>query len=118
VTTDAFQRILAQAPSIEDRLDRLSPLKPDARGLHAIGQPEAVGEHAEDAVPLVAAARRFAPRSAGLPATTRAGWSRSPAAAGATAAKRRLPSELVAQAVIPAVLRRPPPPDTGDGGGK
>jgi phosphoenolpyruvate synthase/pyruvate phosphate dikinase len=29
VTTDAFQRILAQAPSIEDRLDRLSRLKPD-----------------------------------------------------------------------------------------
>jgi phosphoenolpyruvate synthase/pyruvate phosphate dikinase len=31
VTTDAFQRILAQAPSIDDRLDRLSPLKPDDR---------------------------------------------------------------------------------------
>jgi rifampicin phosphotransferase len=31
VTTDAFQRILAQAPSIEDRLDRLSRLKPDDR---------------------------------------------------------------------------------------
>lgn len=31
VTTDAFQRILAQAPSIEDRLDRLSRLKPDGR---------------------------------------------------------------------------------------
>jgi phosphoenolpyruvate synthase/pyruvate phosphate dikinase len=31
VTTDAFQRILAQAPSIEDRLDRCSLLKPDDR---------------------------------------------------------------------------------------
>jgi rifampicin phosphotransferase len=31
VTTDAFQRVLAQAPSIEDQLDRLSPLKPDDR---------------------------------------------------------------------------------------
>jgi phosphoenolpyruvate synthase/pyruvate phosphate dikinase len=31
VTTDAFQRILAEAPSIDDRLDRLSPLKPDDR---------------------------------------------------------------------------------------
>jgi rifampicin phosphotransferase len=31
VTTDAFQRILVEAPSIEDRLDRLSPLKPDDR---------------------------------------------------------------------------------------
>src|SRR5258708_28686653 len=29
VTTDAFQRILAEAPSIDDRLDRLSRLKPD-----------------------------------------------------------------------------------------
>ena len=31
VTTDAFQRILAQAPSIDDRLDRFSRLKPDDR---------------------------------------------------------------------------------------
>src|SRR5215216_2762405 len=31
VTTDAFQRIMAQAPSIDDRLDRLSRLKPDNR---------------------------------------------------------------------------------------
>jgi pyruvate,water dikinase len=31
VTTDAFRRILAQAPSIDDQLDRLSPLKPDDR---------------------------------------------------------------------------------------
>src|ERR1700686_1222759 len=31
VTTDAFQRIMAQAPSIDDRLDRLSRLKPDDR---------------------------------------------------------------------------------------
>jgi phosphoenolpyruvate synthase/pyruvate phosphate dikinase len=31
VTTDAFQRILAEAPSIEDRLGRLSRLKPDDR---------------------------------------------------------------------------------------
>src|ERR1700704_1165492 len=30
VTTDAFQRIMAEAPSIDDRLDRLSRLKPDA----------------------------------------------------------------------------------------
>jgi rifampicin phosphotransferase len=28
VTTDAFQRILAEAPSVEDRLDRLSRLRP------------------------------------------------------------------------------------------
>mgnify|MGYP003579156843 CR=1 FL=1 len=31
VTTDAFQRILAEAPSIDDQLDRLSRLKPDDR---------------------------------------------------------------------------------------
>jgi phosphoenolpyruvate synthase/pyruvate phosphate dikinase len=31
VTTDAFRRILAQAPSIVDRLDRLSRLRPDDR---------------------------------------------------------------------------------------
>src|ERR1700679_835638 len=31
VTTDAFQRILAEAPSIEDRLDRLDRLAPDDR---------------------------------------------------------------------------------------
>ena len=32
VTADAFQRILAEASSIDDRLDRLSRLKPDDRG--------------------------------------------------------------------------------------
>jgi phosphoenolpyruvate synthase/pyruvate phosphate dikinase len=32
VTTDAFQQIMAEAPSIDDRLDRLSRLKPDDRG--------------------------------------------------------------------------------------
>jgi rifampicin phosphotransferase len=31
VTTDAFQRIMAEAPSLDDRLDRLSRLKPDDR---------------------------------------------------------------------------------------
>jgi rifampicin phosphotransferase len=31
VTTDAFQRVLAEAPSIEDRLDRLSRLNPGDR---------------------------------------------------------------------------------------
>jgi pyruvate,water dikinase len=32
VTTDAFGRVMAEAPSINDRLDRLSRLKPDDRG--------------------------------------------------------------------------------------
>ncbi|MGH3586603.1 MAG: rifamycin-inactivating phosphotransferase, partial [Pseudonocardia sp.] len=31
VTTDAFQRIMAEAPSLDDRLDRLSRLQPDDR---------------------------------------------------------------------------------------
>jgi pyruvate,water dikinase len=31
VTTDAFRRIMAEAPSIDERLDRLSHLKPDDR---------------------------------------------------------------------------------------
>ena len=31
VTTDAFRRVMAEAPSIDDRLDRLSRLKPDDR---------------------------------------------------------------------------------------
>src|SRR2546430_1624411 len=31
VTTDAFQRIMAEAPSIDDLLDRLSRLNPDDR---------------------------------------------------------------------------------------
>jgi pyruvate,water dikinase len=31
VTTDAFQRIMAEAPSLDDRLDQLSRLKPDDR---------------------------------------------------------------------------------------
>src|ERR671930_2131828 len=31
VTTDAFQRIMAEAPSIDDRLDRLSRLNADDR---------------------------------------------------------------------------------------
>src|SRR5207248_6299894 len=29
VTTEAFQRIMAQAPSLDDRLERLARLKPD-----------------------------------------------------------------------------------------
>src|SRR5947209_16506126 len=38
VTTDAFQRILVEAPSIDGRLDRLSGLKPDDReAIRALG---------------------------------------------------------------------------------
>src|SRR5215218_827241 len=31
VTTDAFRRVMAEAPSIDDRLDQLSRLNPDDR---------------------------------------------------------------------------------------
>src|SRR5471030_2956827 len=55
VTTDAFQRILAEAPSIDDRLNRLNRLKPDdgkairtlsaaiCRALEGIAIPEDLG---------------------------------------------------------------------------
>src|SRR5580765_7144548 len=37
VTTDVFRRIMAQAPSIDDRLDRLSRLNPnDREAIHAL----------------------------------------------------------------------------------
>src|SRR4249920_933964 len=37
VTTDAFRRVIAEAPSIDDRLDRLSRLNPDEReAIHAL----------------------------------------------------------------------------------
>src|SRR4028118_1746214 len=39
VTTEAFQRIMAEAPSTDDRLDRLSRLEPDDR--EAIRAPRA-----------------------------------------------------------------------------
>src|SRR6185369_17543984 len=40
VTTDAFQRILAEAPSIDDRLARLSLLSPDDREAIRAGSAE------------------------------------------------------------------------------
>src|SRR4028118_800191 len=46
VTTDAFQRIMAEAPSIDDRLDRLSRLKADDRG--GVRGPSAGGRRARD----------------------------------------------------------------------
>src|SRR5882724_11255900 len=37
VTTDAFRRILAEVPSIDDQLDRLSALRPaDAQAIRAL----------------------------------------------------------------------------------
>jgi pyruvate,water dikinase len=50
VTTDAFQRILAEAPSIDDRLDRLSRLKPEDR--EAIRTPSAEVRRALEGIPI------------------------------------------------------------------
>ncbi len=48
VTTDAFRRVLAEVPSLEDRLDRLSGLDPDDRDAIAVISAEirdAIGAH-------------------------------------------------------------------------
>ena len=50
VTTDAFRRIVAEAPSIDDRLDRLSALSPDDR--EAIRTLSAEIRHALEAVAI------------------------------------------------------------------
>ena len=50
VTTDAFRRIVAEAPSLDDRLDRLSALSPDDR--EAIGTLSAEIRHAVEAVAI------------------------------------------------------------------
>ena len=50
VTTDAFRRILAEAGSVDDPLDRLSRLRPDER--EAIGALSAEIRRAVEAVPL------------------------------------------------------------------
>ena len=51
VTTDAFQRIMAEAPSIDDRLDRLSCLKPDDREAIGVLSAEIRRTLAEIAIP-------------------------------------------------------------------
>src|SRR5438132_14152109 len=50
VTTDAFQRIMAEAPSLDDRLDRLSRLKPDDREAAITRSLARLGEQAAYAV--------------------------------------------------------------------
>ncbi|WP_328808388.1 rifamycin-inactivating phosphotransferase [Nonomuraea montanisoli] len=50
VTTDAFRRVLADAPSLEDRLDRLSRLAPDDRD--AIGTLSAEIRAAVEGIPI------------------------------------------------------------------
>jgi pyruvate,water dikinase len=51
VTTDAFERIMAEAPSIDDRLDRLSCLKPDDREAIRVLSAEIRRTLAEIAIP-------------------------------------------------------------------
>jgi hypothetical protein len=53
VTTDAFRRIIADARSIEDRLDRLARLDPDDRGFRCILEQDVL------LGPLVGVSRRF-----------------------------------------------------------
>jgi rifampicin phosphotransferase len=50
VTTAAFRRIMAEAPSIDDRLDRMSRLKPDDRA--AIGALSAEVRRTLDAIAI------------------------------------------------------------------
>ncbi len=75
VTTDAFQRILAQAPSIDDQLDRLSRLKPADRDairmlsadirqtLEAVAIPEDLASAITDALARLGEQAAYAVRS-------------------------------------------------------
>src|SRR5947199_7286582 len=56
VTTDAFQRILTEAPSIDDPLDRLSRLKSDDREAIRALSAEIRGIVEETAIPVDVAA--------------------------------------------------------------
>ena len=86
VTTDAFRRIMADAPSIDDRLDQLSRLDPDDR---------------ESIRTLSAEIRRILDDTA-IPTISRR---RSPALSPGSARMRRTPS---APARRPRTSRRPP----------
>jgi pyruvate,water dikinase len=75
VTTDAFRRIMAEAPSIDDRLDRLSRLNPDdreaigtlsaeiRRTLEGIAIPEAVAAAITDELARLGEQAAYAVRS-------------------------------------------------------
>ncbi len=72
VTTDAFQRILADAPSIDDRLDRLSRLNPDDReAIRALsgGDPRGRSKGSPSPTMLAAAIRRARPARRSRPPT-------------------------------------------------
>ncbi len=71
VTTDAFQRIMAEAPSIDDRLDLLSRLKPDDRESIGALSGEIRRTLEGTAIPddLAAAITARSPSSAGKPPT-------------------------------------------------
>src|SRR5581483_1314563 len=75
VTTDAFQRIMGEAPAIDDRLDRLSRLKPDDREairalsaevretIEAVGIPDDLAAAITDAVARLGEQDAYAVRS-------------------------------------------------------
>ena len=73
VTTDAFQRIMAEAPSIDDRLDRLSRLEPDdreaVRALSAEIRRKAAVVTQKPAGTRMPSIRERSPRCAPLPPT-------------------------------------------------
>ena len=93
VTTDAFRRIMAEAPSIDDRLDRLSRLEPDdreairalsaeiRRTLEAIAIPD---DLAAAITRSLASARRATPPTPSDPARRRRTCRRPPSRASRT----------------------------------
>src|SRR3972149_2560288 len=62
VTTDAFRRIMAEAPSIDERLDRLSRLNPDDR----------------EGIPTLSAEIRPTPEGIAIPADPAEATTRAP----------------------------------------
>ena len=74
VTTDAFERIMAEAPSMDDRLDRLSRLKPDDRdAIRAVSaeiRRKAFVVTQKPAGTRMPSIRESSPRCAPLPPTT------------------------------------------------
>jgi hypothetical protein len=88
VTTDAFQRIMAEAPSIDDRLDQLSRLNPDDR--EAIRTLSAEIRRTIEGIAIRAISRR-----------------RSPALSPSSASKPPTPSDPARRQ---RTCRRPPSP--------
>jgi phosphoenolpyruvate synthase/pyruvate phosphate dikinase len=88
VTTDAFQRIMAEAPTIDDPLDRLSRLEPDDR----------------EAIRALSAEIRRTLEAIAIPTTWRR---RSPARSPGSASRPPTPSDPARRR---RTCRRPPSP--------